>query len=372
MLEFNVFSDTVYTFLDNYVEAFLKQIFIADDTLLDSFKLKAYNDLIDTQYNEPKELVDTYFEVLTTDSKLPTERADEINKLSSEDFKNSITKLITTMRAKLLLVGDVVEEKIEQIHNKLTENFKGKTSSAEGSTYKIKDRQSLVYYDTNKVDSKKNSAIANYYRVNIDTRKNAFVTQIVVKFIGGIYFNELRTIKKLGYFVRSNYHEIQGDSYIVLQLMGSVNLKNKESNPKLFNDEFDKITGQLKEKVFNDPDATLLTKYKESLINSLVSSPLTLADKVNSIWGEFDFKNEGRRLEESDDVKLINSITSVEVKKMFNDIFYDEVRKLSVRIYAKDTTPEEKNGNYALNGEIVETVTQDKSILKTKSTNKKT
>lgn len=354
--------------MDNIIS---KKVFVVDDDLFEIYKLKAKNDLLDTQYDEPKTLADTYFDVLTSDNKLPKERAFNVDNLKLDDFNKTLNLLKNQLRVKLLLVGDVKLEKLDQIKTILQANFKGTKGSEEGKTYKVIEPSAIVYQTINTVDSNTNSAIANYYRVNDDStdsqKKNSFITQIVVKYFEGKYFNILRTEKKLGYFVRSNYHSLNGDSYIVLQLMGSQNNKNPESNPEKFDSEFDNLTKILKSDVFdklNENDEKL-PKFKESLIGSLTSIPLTLADKVESVWPDVDFPDSGRRLDENSDKELINSISIQQVKDMFNDLFFEKARKLSVRIFASNTIPQDKSGNYNLNDKIKKIVTEDLNYLKT-------
>lgn len=107
-------------------------------------------------------------------------------------------------------------------------------------------------------------------------------------------------------------------------------MQGSKASPEDMNSAIDEVVKKLKTKIEN-LDNNTLQQYKASMIAEVNKDDTNLLERSNSVWmeianGSFEFDRKNNLISE------INKASVTDVIQLFNQVFYNNVNKLSIQV----------------------------------------
>jgi len=220
---------------------------------------------------------------------------------------------------------------------------------------------SYVFRTINDLKTEVNNVIVNFYQIGKRDKTNILIMDLITLAWDNMFYFNLRTVKQLGYVVSSQKYIKDNYMYFVFLLQGS------KSTPNKMNSDIDEVI-ELVKKRLDSLESDQFNEFKENLAVQLMKSSNNLKESSDHVWeeilnGSFEFN---RRYDLFDELK---NIKKDDVIRLFHEVFYQNVRKLSIQIFSHNNLEDavrlinRSEENYNLNQLIKSKVTNDLKIL---------
>lgn len=356
-----------------------------------NFTQSQYNEIFEITSDKLNELISEapykksqkiFKKLIKPDYYLSSELLSEMSKINYFKFTQILNSLLERLQFNSLLHGYITEEALYQftdimnkhilkpteISNEVVDSkeIKSKQENKDDVNKNDKNQNNIViqtpisskvsthreidgsyaFIQVNDLISELNHEISNYYQVSTRDYKLSLLLTMIKLDIANIFYDVLRTQKQLGYVTFCDKVMVDNYHYFVCLVQGRAKL------PEEVNIEIDKVIQMAKDTKIALLDATLFKSLKRNVEEVLKKDYDNLKEKTDEIFKEielksYDFKRKDNLL------AVLQEITIPEVQELYNQVFFNDPKKISIRLYSgKSTLPVETTEEYSLNKNV--------------------
>lgn len=364
-IKINAFTDVSNRILEKIIKELFSNI---SKSTFDNIKELTENSIKSSKNDPPYKKAQKYFKKLVKNQYFMDDEV-VLSNIDYEDYNKSIENLREKFKFEVLIHGYINEKLKNELIDIFNFNVKENSFINESKEYNSIRKHHLIngtfiYQNYNDLSTELNSAINNYYQLGERDIKNTLIMTLIQMIISNSYYDELRTNKQLGYVVYSDKVIIDRIMYYLILVQG------RKTTPNKINSIIDETTNNLiKDKIENFTNDEL-ESLKKNLFEVLNKNYVNLSEKTVEIFkeidlGTFEFERKNLLKEELYKVRL------TDLQLFFKNIFYDETRKVSIQIFAKQDDlksidKKSESESYSLNPKLNPEYVNLESFKKTK------
>lgn len=260
------------------------------------------------------------------------DRHENVDLLQHQSFKEFHVSLISSLRVKMLVQGNISEQQAMQMTKMIINNL-----NIESETPLLTENLSEIHkipIGTSyvKVTSMRhndlNSIIKNYYQVGKSTIHKECMTEFIVSVLNEPLFDTLRSHEQLGYGVACTLRQNCG----VLGITITVEYQENKNSAELIDSKIDEFLTNFVDILKKTSDKDFLSA-KHSIVSLKLITDSDLEKEVDRNWGEVrngEYVFDRNKLEAFE----IEKLSKQEIIKFYNKVFLspNETRKLSVQV----------------------------------------
>ena len=269
----------------------------------------------------PEDLAETYAKI---------QSKNKLTILQAGNLSSNIAKSQTAMVKKYLLkdeadenvnVGNIFSESINNVLDNMLLRFGGQNHH-------------FMVRVPNLDPEDKNNVFVTYFRSEKETVKVKLIGTMVSHWMRPFVFDRLRNQKNLGYVAYESIREYYYRTGQMILIQGEKFRPNEIEG--LIEDTIREFQEELKKKTSTDLD-----DLKSILIRDYTEFTNDIGDVTSKLW---DFIEEEYILNENQDYETIaQKITMEDILKYYQSTFFDNLRRITLQLYAHELKEEEKN-----------------------------
>lgn len=244
---------------------------------------------------------------------------ENIKKMQKEDFLNYRNKFYVSSATTVIVAGNFEEN---STINEITKIFSSMPKIEKGSKEKVKDVQVKPAVSIFKKDTDQTHIALGIRSFDIQDKRNKIMEVLVGILDAGMssrLFKKLRDEMGVCYYVNAG-HDAMTDHGIFSISAGVDNKRVKEVVSVILNE-----LNKLKTELVSEAE---LNKVKQNLIGTMYLG-LESSNALAKFYGFQEVMNE--KLKTPEEIKAeINSVTSLQIKELANEIFKDESLNLAI------------------------------------------
>ncbi|KAL4508543.1 hypothetical protein ABPG72_003847 [Tetrahymena utriculariae] len=327
---------------------YVKQIFtiVSNFNQTDKTKFDIQYERIMRQYQniskmQPYQLILNYAQpLLITNGINPDELQPALQNIKFDDYLLFQKNLMQKLSFQWLVQGNMTEEIVKKFTVE-SENilFQAK-NAAKLSPSEISDIRAVqlpkktIFWEKNLDSHETNSAIVSLYQYKQETIKNELKMEFLANIIKTPFFEKLRTDEQLGYIVHSMANTTRAVLGFIFMIQSNV------KSPQYLSQKIELFLNNFKERMNNITEAEF-EQYRQSIISNLSQKPKSIFEEANDNWEEVVnnqrlFNRRKQLLEE------VKNITLQDVQNLFNEIFFEEKKKLDIHFVSNNHLEENK------------------------------
>ena len=261
--------------------------------------------------------------------------------LTPIELEKIVKSFYSNASLEVLVYGNVTRKDVDFVEQLVNDTLVGKFN---GSNYEFSPTEFLVlghrpsrhfklkdesYYIYEENSCYEKNAILNYYQFGPQSASENVKVDLLQAILSPQFYFELNIKRQLKCSVR-----IQIDRYLGIQGLYFYLESNHE--PQHLDDFIERYLDSTGSYLFNLKPNKFVS-LKENLIGLRSKKALNLSEKFNELWrpikdGSYAFDENLRKL------KLLNEITKQDIVDTFYEYFYQNRRKISIRLRKKDET----------------------------------
>jgi nardilysin len=264
------------------------------------------------------------------------DRYEIVDSLNYQSFKEFCGNFTESLKAKILIQGNIIESRAHYISQVIINNLKIKENSEYHSLNSSEIHQIPLGSSFLKVKSMRqhdrNSVIKNYYQIGKATIKNECMAEFLVSVINEPLFDTLRSHQQLGYGVACTLRRNNGVLGITITCEYQENINSAEKiDEKIeeFLQNFQTILSGINDKDF--------TSAKRSIVSLKLLADTELEKEVNRHWEEI---RNGEYIFDRSELEAFETenLTKEEIVDFYSNTFQLNKRKLSVQVKGEEKT----------------------------------
>lgn len=303
----------------------------------------------------------------------------EIDFIKKEEANEAIKRYNTSMVQQivtLLYYGNIEKEKVDSVYSKYLEGKINETSITIELNYDKANKkdflpflhkmhllpQYTIVYQLSKYLPQ--VATSNYFLVGLNTQENDILSDLVTLIWEEKFFNELRNVKNIGFYVYSK--KVTLSNQIFFNFVIQCSADNNKYDEKNMNYELDNVLNGTVRKAIDELDEDKLYNLRMNLVYQKNQKEISLSARAKNMMNRVFYKvtDDPEPKENPITKDNIKEYTVSRVQDFFYNVFYKDVHKLSVQVYYdKGGQYYREKESYILNNTLSTTPTDNLFIL---------
>ena len=207
-------------------------------------------------------------------------------------------------------------------------------------------------------------ATSNYFLVGLNTQENDILSDLVTLIWEEKFFNELRNVKNIGFYVYSK--KVTLSNQIFFNFVIQCSADNNKYDEKNMNYELDNVLNGTVRKAIDELDEDKLYNLRMNLVYQKNQKEISLSARAKNMMKRVFYKvtDDPEPKENPITKDNIKEYTVSRVQDFFYNVFYKDVHKLSVHVYYdKGGQYYREKESYILNNTLSTTPTDNLFIL---------
>ena len=342
----------------------------------DFYKELVVEELTNLYYTQPFRKTSEYFKMIMKYS-MPNKY--EIDFIKKEEANEAIKRYNTSMVQQivtLLYYGNIEKEKVDSVYSKYLEGKINETSITIELNYDKANKkdflpflhkmhllpQYTIVYQLSKYLPQ--VATSNYFLVGLNTQENDILSDLVTLIWEEKFFNELRNVKNIGFYVYSK--KVTLSNQIFFNFVIQCSADNNKYDEKNMNYELDNVLNGTVRKAIDELDEDKLYNLRMNLVYQKNQKEISLSARAKNMMNRVFYKvtDDPEPKENPITKDNIKEYTVSRVQDFFYNVFYKDVHKLSVQVYYdKGGQYYREKESYILNNTLSTTPTDNLFIL---------
>jgi len=259
----------------------------------------------------------------------------EIDHISIEDFSQMWNGLFDSFFMRGLIHGTLSKDQATELFSRISDLFLSNLKeSLDINMIQHKEQHAnfngyFIYRE--KLTDSKNviHAVANFYKIGENTLENIIYSHLIKELCGNIFFSELRTKHQLGYIANGKVLTVANMLYYFIYVQGSV------KTPDLMDQHIEEVVTKIKD-ILENVDKNKFRSTLKNVLKKFNKKDPSLSSRTLRLWGEID---SGRGMYNPKKVvkEVKNKIKQSNLLKIFNKIFNDDLKKISVQEFSSQS-----------------------------------
>ena len=344
-IRINGFSDKIKIFINELskkIKYFMEKIsFELLEKYFNKAKKKAIIDLESFKKNKIyKRALSVQYVILLTKQWSINKKISTVKNYNFEEYKNFHKSFLMEFYYEGLYMGNLERSTCFQLNKIFIENIKKKefkhlikNKIEKKEVVKLLEKKSFIYKKLLSDKEEKNDCLLLTYQASSGELEH-YKMLLLENYLKTPFFEELRTEKQLGYYVSSEFEEIQGQNFFYFIIQTNVTSSMKCID---YINEFLLKYLNLIKKI----DDKIFLNMKESILKTFLQPFNNLEEESYYYW--FSITEKTYKIDARERVsKIINGITKEDIINFYEDLFFIKKKILEIHYMSEKNIKENK------------------------------